>query len=236
MSPWTVYVVFGGSQGFPLLFDLVSRCLLESLLFWYTEQKIDSPQTCGFMPGLTNTFGVGSRPKSFASWYAASAAFLRSSRSCCSFPRSASACPAFRLPSTPPNTDANAFRKRPNAPSLTGAAVCVALAFLLPVADGALVLDEFDEPRNKPGRPEELVLLLETFLAVAGGALFSSLNPSINSSMARSFHSSSGGGLMLLVVFVCSLKRDVRGRADGVSVSSLMASDGRDIYTPIRSI
>jgi hypothetical protein len=56
-----------------------------------------------------------------------------------------------------------------------------------------------------------------------GGAAFSSLNCSINCSMPRSFHSSSGGGRMLLLVLVCSLKREARGVVVS-SISSLIAN------------
>lgn len=71
------------------------------------------------------------------------------------------------------------------------------------------------------GTPEAAEVDLDAPLRV-GGALFSRLNPSIMSSMPRSFHSSSGGGLIEFAVFVCSLNREARGCA-GVSISSLMA-------------
>jgi hypothetical protein len=71
------------------------------------------------------------------------------------------------------------------------------------------------------GTPEAADVDLDAPLRV-GGALFSRLKPSIMSSMPRSFHSSSGGGLIEFAVFVCSLNREARGCA-GVSISSLMA-------------
>lgn len=95
----------------------------------------------------------------------------------------------------------------------------------MPVTDGVPRLDVLEEPRSMPGLAEGVVALFPELFLLVAGALFSSLKLSINCSMPRSFHSSSGGGRILLAVFVCSLKRDVRGRVVGVSMSLLIVND-----------
>jgi hypothetical protein len=171
------------------------------------------PHLCarGVAVGLTNTLGVGSRPIScaiFLASYACSAAVFRSSSNCFSFSFSAFGLPAFRFPNTLPKTEAKAREKRPNVPSLA-----------VGVTGGPVIAE--------PTMADDVVDLWEPLRM--GGALLSSLNLSIMSSIAISFHSSSGGGFIELAVLVCSLNREARGCA---GVSSLIA-DAPSVPKPV---
>ena len=189
------------------------------------EVDVPALQARGVMPGRTKTLGAGSRPCSLARWYASSAALLRSSSFCCSAlmvaADSASMWPALRLPSTPLNTLPNSRLKRPNVPS----AVATVAAASLPLRAAAVDADVVEVVLADMPRREVGLRIWRGWLCLrTAGVSFSSLKPSMSFSMpmSRSFHSSSGGGRMLLFVFVCSLKRLTRS----AGVSSLMATRG----------
>jgi hypothetical protein len=93
------------------------------------------------------------------------------------------------LPRTPPKTLAKTREKRPKVPSAV-ASVAAASLPLRAAGWGVAVVGD--------------MIWRGWLLLRTAGALFSSLNWSSSVSMATFFHSSSGGGRMELVVFVCS--------------------------------